>query len=91
MILSKIQALAACTLASTSLLASSLAFSAANDRNKRPKPDKKEVWSCRAEDSSGSGLFYIGLDEDRGAARSKALETCNRFVDSCSVSCERKL
>lgn len=88
------KALLICTLlgASSSLLAAASDFSS---RSRRPgwpdKPGKKEVWSCTAYDAAGTGLFYIGLDENRWTARSKALETCYRFVDSCTVSCQRKL
>lgn len=79
-------------LASSSLLASSISISwPPKNNSKWPKPDNKVVWSCKAYDASGSGLFYIGLDENRWEAREKALDICYRFVDSCTVSCERKL
>ena len=62
------------------------------ERRRDPRPPRPpESWSCRADDASGSGLFYISVSRYRGEARDKALDTCYRFVDRCTVSCTRLL
>jgi hypothetical protein len=44
-------------------------------------------WTCRAEATDNSGLFFLGMGRTYGEAYARANETCNRARRICRIDC----
>ncbi|MFW7378476.1 MAG: hypothetical protein ACOH5I_06710 [Oligoflexus sp.] len=53
--------------------------------------DWNEYWTCRADATDGTGVFFLGMGRTRADAYVRALETCSRMNKHCRITCHPEI
>ena len=57
----------------------------------RNEADGVQSWVCRADANNDSGLFFLGMGRSQAEAYTRALESCSRARQQCTITCDPQI